>query len=117
MSQLFGDVALWATGVVYSFGYPGVAVLTAMSSLFLPVPSQLVLPLAGFLVSQGSFSFPLVWLVATPGLQAPRWSRTHWGGGSARSGCAVSSGGSDGSCSWTSRVSTRRAGGLSGAER
>ncbi len=67
MSQIFGDVTLWATGVVYSFGYPGVAVLTAMSSLFLPVPSQLVLPLAGFLVSQRSFSFPLVWLVATAG--------------------------------------------------
>lgn len=67
MSQLFGDVAVWATGVVYSFGYPGVAVWTPMSSLCLPVPSQLVLPLAGFLVSQGSFSFPLVWLVATAG--------------------------------------------------
>lgn len=41
--------------------------MTAMSSLFLPVPSQIVLPLAGFLVGQGSFSFPLVLLAATAG--------------------------------------------------
>ncbi len=50
MNQLVGDVAQWATGVVYSFGYPGVFVLIVLSNVYLPIPSQLVLPLSGFLV-------------------------------------------------------------------
>ena len=67
MSHLFGDVARWSTEVVHFFGYPGVAVLMALSNLFLPIPSELVLPLAGFLVGQGRFSFLLVLIAATAG--------------------------------------------------
>ncbi len=60
----------WAMQVVYYFGYSGVAVLILLSNLFLPVPSELVLPFAGFLVGQGFFSFPLVMLAATAGSMA-----------------------------------------------
>ncbi len=67
MSQLVGDVAQWVTEVVYFFNYPGVFVLMALSNLYLPIPSQLVLPLSGFLVGQGRFSFPLVILASTAG--------------------------------------------------
>ena len=67
MSQLVGDVAHWVTEVVYFFHYPGVFVLMALSNMYLPIPSQLVLPLSGFLVRQGRFSFPLVILASTAG--------------------------------------------------
>ena len=39
----------------------------ALSNLFVPVPSELILPLAGFLVGQGHLSFPLVLVAATAG--------------------------------------------------
>ncbi len=45
MSQLVGDVAHWVTEEVYFFNYPGVFVLMALSNVYLPIPSQLVLPL------------------------------------------------------------------------
>ena len=67
MNQLFGDVAQWVTEVVYFFNYPGIFVLMLLSNLYLPIPSQLVLPLSGFLVGQGRFSFPLVILASTAG--------------------------------------------------
>jgi len=67
MNQLVSDVARWATEVVYSFGYPGVFVLMVLSNVYLPIPSQLVLPLSGFLVGQERFSFLLVLIASTVG--------------------------------------------------
>ena len=51
--------------VVHSFGYVGVFVLVLAGSLFLPVPTELTLPLFGFLVVQGRLSFGAVLVVAT----------------------------------------------------
>jgi membrane protein DedA with SNARE-associated domain len=58
MSDLLAGLAQWAIEIVYSFGYIGVAVLIGLINLhLLPVPTQVVLGLAGFLVGQGQFSF------------------------------------------------------------
>jgi membrane protein DedA with SNARE-associated domain len=58
MSDLLGSLAQWAIDIVYSFGYVGVAVLIGLINLhLLPIPTQLILALAGFLVGQGQFSF------------------------------------------------------------
>ena len=70
MSDLLGDLALWAIDAVYSFGYLGVAILTALAHLHLPIPTPLFLPLAGFLVSQGRFSFVAVLGASTAGAVA-----------------------------------------------
>ncbi len=68
MSDLLGNIAQWAVDIVYSFGYVGVAVLIGLINLhLLPVPTQLVLGLAGFLVGQERFSFALVLLASTVG--------------------------------------------------
>src|SRR5215217_5743124 len=56
MGGLLGDVARWVIDVVHSFGYVGVFVLIASGSLVFP-PTELTLPLVGFLVGQGRFSF------------------------------------------------------------
>lgn len=67
MSGLFGGIAEWITGVVESLGYVGVAVLIALENVFPPIPSELVLPLAGFLAGQGEMAFVGVVAAATAG--------------------------------------------------
>ena len=68
MNDLLAGLAQWAVDVVYSFGYVGVLVLIALVNLhLLPVPTQLILALAGFLVGQGRFSFVLVLVASTTG--------------------------------------------------
>jgi len=65
MGELLADLAKWATDVVHSFGYVGVFVLIVLGDLRLPIPTELTLPLAGFLVGQGLLSFIPVLLTAT----------------------------------------------------
>jgi membrane protein DedA with SNARE-associated domain len=65
MSGLLADVVRWVFDVVHSFGYVGVFVLILSGSLFLPVPTELTLPLIGFLVGHGGLSFFPVLLTAT----------------------------------------------------
>lgn len=50
-------LAGWAVGLMETLGGPGAAVLVGLDNVFPPVPSELVLPLAGFAASQGTFSF------------------------------------------------------------
>ncbi len=57
VGDLLANLAQWITNVVYSFGYVGVFVLVVIGNLHLPVPTQITLPLAGFLVGQGQFAF------------------------------------------------------------
>jgi membrane protein DedA with SNARE-associated domain len=68
MSGLIAELAQWAVNVVYTFGYLGVFVLIALVNLhLLPIPTQLILALAGFLIGQGKFSFVLVLASSTAG--------------------------------------------------
>jgi hypothetical protein len=52
------------TAAVRSWGYVGVFGLMVLESSSLPIPSEIILPFAGFLVSQGLLSFWLVVLVS-----------------------------------------------------
>jgi membrane protein DedA with SNARE-associated domain len=61
MHDLFAALAAWITWLVHSGGYAGVAILTVVENLFPPIPSELILPVAGYLVSQGELEF--VWVV------------------------------------------------------
>ena len=54
-SQLTG-VAAWVVDVMNAIGAPGAGVLVALENLFPPLPSEVILPLAGFTASQGGFS-------------------------------------------------------------
>jgi membrane protein DedA with SNARE-associated domain len=65
MSGPLADVAQWITDAVYAFGYVGVFVLTFLGNLHLPVPTQLTLPLSGYLVWEGRFSFTAVMVAST----------------------------------------------------
>ena len=57
----------WAETVITALGEWGVGLLVLLETVFPPVPSEVILPLAGFLTSQGSLSLPLVVLAATAG--------------------------------------------------
>ncbi len=50
----------WITGIVDRTGYLGVALLMFAENLFPPVPSELIMPLAGFAAARGDLSLPLV---------------------------------------------------------
>lgn len=50
----------WIVGVVESLGYAGVAALTFLENLFPPIPSELVIPLAGYVAAEGALRFPIV---------------------------------------------------------
>ena len=45
---------------IQSVGYVGIFVLMTLESALIPIPSEITMPFAGFLVSQGKLSFPLV---------------------------------------------------------
>ncbi len=45
----------WVVSVMRAVGAPGVGVATALETVFPPVPSEVVLPLAGFTASQGHY--------------------------------------------------------------
>lgn len=65
MGSLLAELARWVVDVVHSFGYVGVFVVVLLGSLYLPVPTELTLPLFGFLVGQGRLTFIPVVLTAT----------------------------------------------------
>ena len=50
-----------------STGYISVAVLMMLESTFMPIPSEAVMPFAGFLIEEGKFSFPGVIFFSTMG--------------------------------------------------
>jgi membrane protein DedA with SNARE-associated domain len=65
--DLFAALAAWVTGVVQTGGYLGIALLTVLENLFPPIPSELILPVAGFLTAQGQLQFVWVVVAATAG--------------------------------------------------
>lgn len=60
-------ITSWALDLVERLGYAGVAFAVALENVFPPIPSEAILPMAGFLVGQGRFTFPAVVLAATIG--------------------------------------------------
>lgn len=57
----------WATDVIDSIGLVGVAFLVALENIFPPIPSELILLLAGFNVSEGRFGIVGGVIAATVG--------------------------------------------------
>ena len=51
-------VAGWAVDLMETLGGPGAGLVIAMENLFPPLPSEVILPLAGFTASQGTFTLP-----------------------------------------------------------
>jgi membrane protein DedA with SNARE-associated domain len=57
----------WVRNTVSSGGYPALAGLILAENLFPPIPSELILPLAGYYVGQGEMAYVLAVIAATIG--------------------------------------------------
>ena len=84
----------WILGVIGSLGYPGAALLMFLENVFPPIPSEVVMPLAGVVASRGQLNFwgvvvagtlgsvlgalPLYYIGARFGLdRLKRWADEH----------------------------------------
>lgn len=57
----------WITQTVENFGYLGIGLLMFLENLFPPIPSELIMPLAGYAAQKGDLSFMGVMLAGTVG--------------------------------------------------
>jgi membrane protein DedA with SNARE-associated domain len=67
LSGILGQIALFCIGAISLLGYFGVFFLMVLESIIFPMPSELVMPFAGFLVSTGEMTFLWVIISATLG--------------------------------------------------
>ncbi|HAJ78660.1 MAG TPA: hypothetical protein DCO75_02720 [Fibrobacteres bacterium] len=58
-------IAATATHIIAQTGYLGVFIFMTMESMVLPVPSEAVMPFAGFLIAENTFTFLNVIIVST----------------------------------------------------
>ncbi|WP_234568328.1 DedA family protein [Rhodohalobacter sp. 614A] len=47
----------WIKTVIQSIGYPGIAFLMIVENIFPPIPSEIIMPFAGFVTEQGELNF------------------------------------------------------------
>jgi membrane protein DedA with SNARE-associated domain len=64
---MFSSLADWVTEVIDELGYLGVALLVALENLFPPIPSEIVLPFAGFVARDGGATLVGMIVAATIG--------------------------------------------------
>ncbi len=57
----------WLLDTIGAMGYPGILLLMAMESSIIPVPSELIMPPAGYLAYQGKMSMTVAILCGTVG--------------------------------------------------
>ena len=62
--KILGVLATFTIWVISSGGYFGIAILMAIESACIPLPSEIIMPFAGYLVSTGRFD---LYLAATAG--------------------------------------------------
>ncbi|MGN6551179.1 MAG: DedA family protein [Pararhizobium sp.] len=53
-------LAGFITAAISTLGYPGIALLMALESACIPIPSEIIMPFSGYLVSSGRFDLILV---------------------------------------------------------
>ncbi|GGR86309.1 hypothetical protein GCM10010169_33290 [Micromonospora fulviviridis] len=63
----FTGLTGWVASIIDAFGAVGVALLVALESIVPPIPSEVVLAMAGYLAAEGRFNVVLIVLAATAG--------------------------------------------------
>ncbi len=67
LSQILSAVTIFIIHTISTLGYAGVFLLMAIQTVAIPVPSEVILPFAGFLVASGRFNLILIALVGAVG--------------------------------------------------
>jgi membrane protein DedA with SNARE-associated domain len=70
---VFDSLSDWVVDVIDAIGYLGVALLVALENLFPPIPSEIVLPFAGFTSGRGEANFFGMVAAATVGSLVGAW--------------------------------------------
>jgi membrane protein DedA with SNARE-associated domain len=60
-------LAQWLVNFVHDFGYWGIFIMAFLESTFVPIPSEVTMVPAGFLVHEGKMNFWLVFISSTVG--------------------------------------------------
>ena len=64
LEKIIAILATWIMGVISTMGYGGIVLLMAIESACIPLPSEIIMPFAGFLVFKGEM---VLWMVAVAG--------------------------------------------------
>ncbi len=56
IARIIETLAVFTTGVISAMGYGGVVLLMAIESACIPLPSEIIMPFAGYLVYRGQFT-------------------------------------------------------------
>ena len=67
MSQILEQIGGFVQSIIVQLGYPGVGLVMFLENVFPPIPSEVVMPFAGFQVGRGELSFIGIWLAGTLG--------------------------------------------------
>ena len=95
---MLSGLSEWVTDVIDRLGYVGVALLVALENLFPPIPSEIVLPFAGFVARDGDATLLGMIVAATIGSLVGAWilygiaALDRSGAARPRSSCATASG-------------------------
>jgi membrane protein DedA with SNARE-associated domain len=83
LDRIIAPLAAVIIWTIASMGYVGIVLLMAIESACIPLPSEIIMPFSGYLVSTGRFE---LWLVATAGALGCNVGSTiayavgYWGG-------------------------------------
>jgi membrane protein DedA with SNARE-associated domain len=67
MSEILEQVGALVQRLILQLGYPGVGAVMLIENVFPPIPSEVVMPFAGFLVGRGELSFVGILVAGTLG--------------------------------------------------
>lgn len=60
LTDILNAINTWAQGIIRTMGYPGLGLIMFLENVFPPIPSELVLPLAGWLTLEEGAKFSLL---------------------------------------------------------
>jgi len=71
------ELIMWLVNTIGALGYSGILLLMAMESSVIPIPSELVMPPAGYLAHQGQMNIWLAILMGTAGSLAGAYANYY----------------------------------------
>jgi len=67
LGDILDAIKIWVENIISTMGYPGLYLVMFLENIFPPIPSEVVLPLAGSLTLSGRFSIGLITVVGMLG--------------------------------------------------
>ena len=85
MTVWIEQATVWLVALVQQLGVAGIFIMTFLESTFVPVPSEITMVPAGYLVQQGRMDLASVWIASVVGTVAGSyfnyWIAKHFGRG------------------------------------